>query len=145
MIYKSVMCLVDDSEHLSKAETHAARICAMSGARLILLHVIEKWRNADFLVTNSAGWKTVYNKWMNEGQELLDRKEEQLRELGLYSIKKELRSGEKGYEMITVAIEQNAGLMVVDREKGWTLKHFLPSSFISKLIEHLPCPILWVT
>lgn len=144
MEYGKVLCIADDSEPLGKTELEAARIAGMSGGRLILLNVVEKWRNSDFITTDSPEWKAVHETWLAEGVALLDKKEELLRTQGLYSIKKVVRSGEKACETITVAEEQNVNLIVVPNYRGWSIKGFRASSFISDIVANSPCPVLWV-
>lgn len=143
MEYGCVLCIASDEEQLGKTELEAAKIAGMSGGRLILLNVDEKWRNSDFVVTDSPEWKAVRENWLAEAMELLDKKEELLRSQGLYSIKKMVRSGEKAFEMITVAVEQNVSLIVVPNYHSW-IKGFLANSFTNDIIAHSPCPVLWV-
>lgn len=144
MEYRSVLCIAGDSEPLEKTELEAAKIAGMSGGRLILLNVVEKWRNLDFVTTDSPEWKAVHASWLAEGMDLLDRKEELLRSQGLYSIKKVVRSGEKACETITVAEEQNVNLIVVPNYRSWSIKGFLAHSFTNDIIANSPCPVLWV-
>jgi nucleotide-binding universal stress UspA family protein len=144
MEYGSVLCIAGDSEPLEKTELEAAKIAGMSGGRLILLNVVEKWRNSDFVTTDSPEWKAVHESWLAEAMELLDKKEELLRSQGLYSIKKVVRSGEKAFETITVAVEQNVNLIVVPNYHSWSIKGFLANSFTNDIIAHSPCPVLWV-
>lgn len=144
MNYGSVLCITSDSEPLGKTDIEASKIAKMSGGRIILLYVVEKWRNSEFVVTDSPEWKTVHDNWLAEGMELLERKEELVRAQGLYSIKKELRSGEKAYETITVAVEQNVSMIVAPNYRSWSIQGLLANSFVDNLIAHAPCPILWV-
>lgn len=142
--YGSVLCIAGDSEPLEKTEIEAAKIARLSGGRLILLHVVEKWRNSDFVTTDSPEWKAVHENWLAEGVALLEKKEELLRSLGLYSIKKVIRSGEKASETITVAVEQNVSMIVVPNYHSWSIKGLLAISFINDIVANSPCPVLWV-
>lgn len=142
--YGSVLCIAGDSEPLEKTEIEAAKIARLSGGRLILLHVVEKWRNSDFVTTDSPEWKAVHENWLAEGVALLEKKEELLRSLGLYSIKKVIRSGEKASETITVAVEQNVSMIVVPNYHSWSIKGLLANSFINDIVANSPCPVLWV-
>lgn len=144
MEYGCVLCIAGDSEPLEKTELEAAKIAGMSGGRLILLNVVEKWRNLDFVTTDSPEWKAVHASWLAEALALLDRKEELLRSQGLYSIKKVVRSGEKAFETIAVAVEQNVDMIVIPNYHSWSIKGFLAHSFTNDIIGHSPCPVLWV-
>lgn len=144
MEYGSVLCIASDVEPLGKTELEAAKIAGMSGGRLVLLNVDEKWRNSDFVTTDSPEWMAVRENWLSEAMELLDKKEELLRTQGLHSIKKVVRSGEKAFETITVAVEQNVSLIVVPNYRSWSIKGFLANSFTNDIIANSPCPVLWV-
>jgi len=142
--YGSVLCVAGDSEPLEKTEIEAAKIARLSGGRLVLLHVVEKWRNSDFVTTDSPEWKAVHETWLAEALALLDKKEEFLRSQGLYSIKKVIRSGEKACETIAVAVEQNVSLIVIPNYHSWSIKGFLANAFTNDIIANSPCPVLWV-
>ncbi len=143
MEYRSVLCVTGDSVPLEATELEAARIARMCDCWVILLHVVEKWRNSDLIVTDSPGWQLVLDTWLNEAMELLSKKEELLRAEGVYSIRKEVRCGEKAAETLAVASEQNVSLIVVPNYHGW-IKSFVASSFINEIITNSPCPVLWV-
>lgn len=140
--YRSVLCITGDSVPLVKTELEAAKIARMCGCRLILLHVVEKWRSSDLIVTDSPEWKAVLDSWLAEAMELLEKKEELLRSQGVYSIKKEVRSGERASETIAAAVEQSVSLLIVPNYHGW--KGLFSNSFTNEIINHAPCPVLWV-
>jgi nucleotide-binding universal stress UspA family protein len=142
MEYRSVLCITGDSVPLEKTELEAAKVAGMCGCRLILLHVVERWRNTELLVTDSPEWQSVLENWLAEGMELLDKKEELLRSHGLYSIKKVVRGGEKASETLAVAAEQNVSIIVAPNYHGW--KGLLSNSFTHEIITNAPCPVLWV-
>lgn len=140
----NIMCLVEDTETLGKTEMEAAKLSRLTGLRLILLYVMERWFDASLVTTDSEGWKTVYENWMSDGRALLDMKEDLIRAEGPLPIKKELRGGEKACEMISAAVEQNVHLIVMPRYRVWSIRGIISSSLTNKLIEYSPCPILWV-
>lgn len=129
---------------LEPTEVEAARVAGICGCRLILLHVVERWRSSDLIVTDSPEWKAILDSWLSEAMGLLSKKEELLRSLGAYSIKKEVRSGEKAAETLAVAAEQNVSLIVLPNYHGW-IKSLVASSFTSEIMTRSPCPILWVS
>ncbi|MCC6503192.1 MAG: universal stress protein [Deltaproteobacteria bacterium] len=127
-----------------RAEREAARLSVMAGARLILLHVIEKCYNSGFLATDSPEWKAIHDSWFSEARSLLDKKEEAIREQGCYSIKKEVRCGELVFEVAGVAVEQGASVIVAPICRGFSLKGLLAQSFSSRLMELSPCPVMLI-
>lgn len=144
MQYGRILCITGDTETPGRAERAAADLSRLSGGRLILLYVVEKCYNTAFLASDSPGWKTVHEMWLSEARALLDRKEEVFRAEGCYSIKKEIRCGERAYETVGVAMEQGASIIIAPKHMGWSVRGLLANSFANELSEHSPCPILWV-
>lgn len=142
MIYVNILCITDDSEEPGRREREAANLARMSGGRLILLYVIEKCHASAFLTTDSPEWKHIHEEWFAEARSLLDRKEAVFRAEGCYSIRQEIRCGEKTRETIDAACELGASVIVAPSYHN--LLGFLADSFVSALIEESPCPILWV-
>lgn len=144
MGYSAIICPIDGSERDLKPEEIAAYLSKTSGARLILLHVMKKWRDASLLVTNSAQWKNIHSSWLNEGKELLEKEADRLREEGVRSIKTELRDGELASEIVTVAGEHNADLIVMSSERPSSAFKFFKDHISDIIFDNAPCPILWV-
>lgn len=144
MGYGAIICPIDGSERDQKSEEIAAYLSKTSGARLILLHVMGKWRDASLLVTNSAQWQNIHSSWLNEGKELLEKEAGRLREKGVRFIKTELRDGELASEILTVAGEQNADLIVMASERPSPALKFFKDRISDIIFDNAPCPVLWV-
>lgn len=141
MIYRRIVCLTNGSERITRTERDAAYLAKVSGARLILLQVVEKWRQ-EILVTDSEEWEAIQRRWLEDGKERLERKAEELKGIGVLNIKTELRSGDTAYETITAAVKICADLLVIPNAWAGARKFF--SSGFKNIIENSPCPILRV-
>ncbi|MBI5643746.1 MAG: universal stress protein [Deltaproteobacteria bacterium] len=144
MEYRCIVCPIDDSGFTLKAEETAAYLSQVTGARLVLVYVMQKWYNADVLVTDSEEWSAIHKRWLEEGQELLEREADKLRAKGVKFIKTELRDGETSYEIIQLAYEQHANLIVMATERASLAEKILGNSVSYNVTNNSPCPVLWV-
>lgn len=142
MTYSSILCITGDAEPPGRTEREAARLSRMAGGRLVLLYVIEKCYNSGFLTTDSPEWRSIHEEWIAEARGLLDRKEKLFRAEGCYSIKKEVRCGERAQQTLEAANELGASIIVAPSYHNMLV--FLSDSVVSTLIEQSPCPVLWI-
>lgn len=144
MEYRSIVCPIDDSELSRKGEETAAYLSICSGARLILVHIVEKWYKSAAVTTDSKEWNDLHNKWLNDGRDLLKKEEEKLRKDGVKNIEAVLREGDIAYEIIAVAKERHADLIVMTTNRDSTVTKFLMGSLIDDVTRKAHCPVLWV-
>lgn len=142
MRYSNILCITGDSEPPGRTEREAARLARMAGGRLILLYIIDKCYSSGFLATDSPEWRSIHEEWFAEARGLLDRKEELLRGAGCFSIKKEVRCGERAPAIMEAAEELGASVIVAPSYHNRLV--FLADSVVSMLIELSPCPVLWI-
>ena len=75
MRYKTIICPVDATELSELAIDHAVHISKVSEAKLVLLHVVEKWyRGLDVVGKSDESGKKLHDEWMEEGRDLLNKK-----------------------------------------------------------------------
>ncbi len=141
--YRSIVCPINESALSSKGEAVAAYLSRLSGARLILLTVINKWKSAEPMTTDSREWSDIHNMWIGEGLELLDKAEDKLRGEGLNNIETVLREGETINEIIEEAKKRKADLIVMSLHRI-PMKRLLPWSIMNKITKEAPCPVYWV-
>ena len=79
MEYKSILCPIDGSELSEKVEDAGVYLSKISGAKLILLNVVEKWYRSAHLVTDSTEWQNIHTNWLNEGRGFWKRKQPNLK------------------------------------------------------------------
>ncbi len=141
--YRSIVCPINDSTLSIKGEEIAAYLSKLSGARLILLTVVNKWNSAEPMTTDSREWSDIHDMWIDEGRDLLDKAEDKLRGQGLNNIETVLREGEIINEIIAEAIKRKADLIVMSLHRI-PMKRLLPWSIMNKITKKAPCPVYWV-
>ncbi len=144
MEYKTIICPLDGTDLMEIAEESAVYISKISGAKLILLHVVEKWYKAANVETDSKEWEEIHEKWLNEGKVLLEKEATRLIENGLKNIDVVLRDGDAAYEIIAEARERNADLLVMATHHYSTMGKLFWGSVADRVTKKSPCPILWV-
>lgn len=144
MEYKTILCPIDGTELMGIAEETAAYITKISGARLILLHIVEKWYKGADVETSSKEWATIHEGWLSEGKALLEKEAGKLRENGIKNLETAIRDGEAAYEIIAEAKEENADLIVMATHHYSTAGKLFWGSVTDRVTKKSPCPVLWI-
>ncbi len=144
MEYKTVICPVSDPELLDAAVKQASYICKISGAKLILLNVVEKWYRSADVVSDSAEWQHIHEEWLNKGREILEKVRHELKEQGLNKVEVVLREGDAAHEIIAQALENRADLIIMVSHRYSPIGKFFMGGIIDKVSKHAPCPVMWV-
>ncbi|HAS17988.1 MAG: hypothetical protein A3D21_05380 [Nitrospirae bacterium RIFCSPHIGHO2_02_FULL_42_12] len=142
--YKTIVCPVDGSELTEMGEDAAAYISGLSGAKLILLHVVEKWYRSTHMATDSKEWGEIHEGWINEGKALLEKEVKRLKEKGVNNIETVIRDGEAAYEIVAVAREKQADLVVMSTHHYSAMGKLFMGSVTDRVTKKSPCPVLWV-
>ena len=79
-----------------------------------------------------------------KGRELLDATAVKLRDEGLHNIKTVLREGDASHEIIALAVEERADLIVMATHRYSHTGKLFMGSVIDRVTKKSPCPILWV-
>ncbi|MFZ3066421.1 MAG: universal stress protein [Nitrospirota bacterium] len=144
MEYKSILCPIDGSELSEKVEDAGVYLSKISGAKLILLNVVEKWYRSAHLVTDSTEWQNIHTNWLNEGRGILEKEAAKLKEKGVKDIEMVLRDGDAAHEIIALAMEQRADLIIMATHRYSPVGKFFMGSVTDKVTKSSPCPVLWV-
>ena len=144
MEYRNIICPVDGSELMNMCEDAAAYLSKISGAKLILVNVVEKWYRATHMATNSQEWTEIHEGWLAEGNALLEKEAARLRETGVKEIETVLRDGEAAYEIVAVAKERGADLIVMSTHHYSGMGKLFMGSVTDRVTKRSPCPVLWV-
>ena len=144
MEYRNIVCPIDDSELSRRGEETAAYLSKCSGGRLILLHVVEKWYKSSAVSTDSKAWNKLHNEWLNDGRELLKREEEKLRMDGVKNIESIIREGDAAHEIVAVAKERRADLIVMTTHHESPVTKLFMGSLIDEVTSMSRCPVLWI-
>jgi len=144
MEYRCIICPVDDSPLSEKGEDAAAYLSKLSGGRLILLHVVEKWYHSQAFTTDSKEWNRIHNDWLEIGRQILKREEEKLRKEGVINIETVVRDGDAGYEIVALAKERKADIIVMATHHYSVMGKLFSGSLIDRVTKKATCPVLWI-
>ncbi len=144
MGYKTIICPIDGSELSEKVEDAASYISKISGAKLILLNVVEKWYRSAHLVTDSTEWQNIHTNWLAEGKGILEKEAGKLKEKGVKDVEAVLKDGDAAHEIIALAIEQKADLIIMATHRYSPVGKFFMGSVTDRVTKSSPCPVLWV-
>lgn len=144
MSYKIIVCPVDGTELSEQAESEAAYLAKTTGAKLVLLHVVEKWYRSTHLVTDSTEWQAIHEEWLTKGRKLLEDEVVRLRKFGIEHVDTILKDGDAAHEIVAVAVERNADLIVMATHRYSPVGKFFLGSVTDKVSKHSPCPVMWV-
>ena len=137
---RRILVPVDFSEHSQKALRYALAFAAQFGAEVALVHIVEQmvypgdWMYPPLAVTDFSTEKRA---------EMIKR----LRALDAESgVKTQhvVRVGRAWQEVIEVAREQKADMIILATHGYTGLKHALLGSVAEKIVRHAPCPVLSV-
>lgn len=144
MPYKTIVCPVDGSKLTDAAAEQAAYLCQVTGAKLILLNVVEKWYRSTHLVTNSEEWQTIHQEWLNEGKKIIEDLAGRLTKKGVEDIDIIVRDGDAAHEIVAVSVEHRADLIVMATHRYSPVGKLFIGSVTDKVSRHAPCPVMWV-
>ncbi|MCR4287298.1 MAG: universal stress protein, partial [Deltaproteobacteria bacterium] len=113
MQLRNIVCPIDGSELTGKVLNAAAYLGKVSDARIILVNVVERWDKAQPLVTDSKEWQAIHEGWLKEGKELLEKEAGKLKKMGVKHVDTVLSDGDAAYEIIALANERSADLIVM--------------------------------
>lgn len=139
--YRTIVYPVGNSELADKAREQAAYLANSTGAKLVLLYVNEKFHSTGVL-TDSPQWSTIREAWVNEGKDLLISEAKKLKEMKVGNIEAVFGQGDVASEIITIARERNAELILLASHKASPLGKLLMGSRTYDVFKDAPCPIL---
>lgn len=140
--FKNIIYPVGDSELSEKAAVTVAKMCNMSGAKLHLIYVEEKWYASKENTAESANWNSIRENWLKSGETILKKEIEKLKNLGVSLVNAEVRQGEMSGEVIKAAQEKNAEIIILASHKKSPLGELLMGNRTYEIFKGAPCPIL---
>lgn len=147
-IYKRILIAVDDTECSKKALEHAKFFASMEGARLALVHVTENPTPSNYGVDPLMGQQAVIVPETIQVQEdnamqLLDSIKagfgDQVGEVYCFH-----RTGTPRQEILAVAVEWEADLIVMGTHGRTGFDHFISGSVSESVLRRATCPVLVV-
>ncbi|MBI5903316.1 MAG: universal stress protein, partial [Deltaproteobacteria bacterium] len=92
----------------------------------------------------SPEWQKIHEDWVAKGRELLEAEAGKSREYGLKNLQTVLREGDATHEIIALAVEQQADLIVMATHRYSPVGKLFMGSVTDKVSRHAPCPVMWV-
>jgi nucleotide-binding universal stress UspA family protein len=139
---EKILFPTDFSEHSKHAFTYALSFAKEYGATLCMMHVVEDVQylaNAYmFDVPMMPSFADMEQNRLKEMQEFIDREVADPD----FKIEKIIRHGRPFIEIIHVAKEENADLIVIATHGRGGLEHALFGSVAEKVVRKAPCPVL---
>jgi nucleotide-binding universal stress UspA family protein len=140
--YRTIVYPVGNSELADKAREQAAYLAKTTGSKLLLLYVNEKFHSTGVLATDSPEWTKIKEGWINEGKEMLIREANKLKDLDVKHIEAVFGQGDVADEIVAVARERKAELIILASHFASPLGKLLMGSRTFNVFKEAPCPIL---
>jgi nucleotide-binding universal stress UspA family protein len=142
-----ILVPTDSSPAAEKAMQYAAQLASQFGGEIILLHVIEPFY--PYPMIGMTGMPVDLPPDPNLAQKSAAEKElartaEELRGGRFFKTSSQVRVGKTYDEIVRLARETAADLIVIGTHGYTGVKHFLLGSTAEKVARHAPCPVLIV-
>lgn len=140
--YKNIIFPVGNSELADKARAQVAYLAKKTDSNIVLVYVSEKFHSVGMLAGDSPQWNIVRENWVSEGKALLISEAKQLKEMGITKIEAVLGQGDVASEIVLLAKERKAELIVLASHQASPFGKLLMGSRTHEVFKESPCPIL---
>lgn len=140
--YRTIIYPIGNSELADKAREQAAYLAKSTGAQLLLLYVNEKSHSTGILASDSDAWTTIKDAWISEGKDILKKEAKKLKEMGVANIEAIFGQGDVATEIVTIAKERSAELILLASHKISPIGKLLMGSRTYDIFLDTPCPVL---
>jgi universal stress protein A len=140
---RTILAPVDFSENSAKALDYVRALAGQFNAKVVLLHVVEPT-----VIPDNFG--IVPPSYEEIGTALVKAAEERLVTLAAEvspkagTVRQMVRTGRAPWEIVRLAKEVEADLIVITTHGYTGLKHVLMGSTAELIVRHAPCPVLTV-
>ena len=140
---KKLLVADDFSEHSGIALQYAAEFARAFDASVIVCHVVE---GASILAQMPPGGEGYFPPNLAELQEEAAGKllQQRLEEFGLANADVRIPAGKPFVEIVRLAKEENADLIITGTHGRGAIAHMLMGSTAEKVVRKAPCPVLTV-
>ena len=135
-----VLLATDGSASSAKAAHRAARMAQAFGAELHVVHVMPVTQPYHLIGSDAEG-PSLYEEDLPWAQQLLDGQVRKIEEDGAHITKAHLRSGEPDAEVVALAEDIGADMIVVGSRGTSPLRRPI-GSVSSSIATHAHCPVL---
>lgn len=141
--YRTILYPYGKSELTEKANQQVAYLSQVSGAKLLLVHVEDRFH--DTLVnTTSSQWKAIREEWLRETEIAMQEETAKLRALGVQDLESIVAEGDVAETISFLAESRNADLIVLASHKTSPIGQLFMGERTYKIFKSAPCPILRV-
>lgn len=142
LAYRTIIYPVGNSELAEKARSHAAYLANTTGSKLLLLYVNEKSHSTGLLSTDADNFAAIRESWIQAGKQALIIEAKKLNELGVSNVEAVFGQGDVAHEIVTIANERNAELILLASHIASPLGKLLMGSRTHEIFKEATCPIL---
>ncbi|MBL7896861.1 MAG: MFS transporter [Bacteroidia bacterium] len=140
--YRTIIYPIGNSELADKAREQAAYLAKTTGANLLLLYVNQKSHSTGILASDSAEWSKIKESWITEGKQMLIDEAKKLKEMQVQNLEAVFGQGDVATEIVTIAKERNAELILLASHKASPIGKLLMGSRTYDVFLDAPCPVL---
>ena len=140
VVPEKILVATDGSEQAARATRTAAELAGRLGAELHVIHVREVPVASH---PEMRGHTALYERTEQGARELLEEEEERIRASGATVARSHFRMGRPDVEILALAEETGAGMVVVGSRGLGGVKRALMGS-VSDSVVHAHCPVLVV-
>jgi nucleotide-binding universal stress UspA family protein len=138
---EKILVATDGSEQAARATRRAAELAGKLGAELHLIHV---WEPPVVFRPEMRGYSALYERIEQDARKLLEEEVERIRASGATVVRSHLRMGRPDVEILAVAEETGAGMVVVGSRGLGGIRRALMGSVSDSVVHHAHCPVLVV-
>ena len=142
MKIKRILCPTDFSEIAEKAVEYAVFLASSHNAELQLLHVVDHLHGFDNYLILSMTPHEIAERMEKHANENLSDVTNQIKET--VKTEKAVRHGKASVQIIAMAREMKADLIVMGSHGRTGLSHVIIGSVAEAVIRHAYCPVLVV-
>jgi nucleotide-binding universal stress UspA family protein len=136
----TILLATDASEEAQLASTTAAELAKKTNSELHLLSVGPDLPLYE-LPEHPAGFEDVLRENRREAKEMLEQQAKRIEETGVSVKETHLREGRAAEEIVEVAEELGAGLIVMGSRGQGRLRRALMGSVSDAVVRHAHCPV----
>jgi nucleotide-binding universal stress UspA family protein len=145
---KRVILAVDESEHSLQAAEFLSCFPLPEGAEVTVCHVTRPYPGftavaAESALAYAAMPDELWQEVRREGEELIEKEAARLRDEGL-QVRRALREGDPAAELLSLAREQEADLIVAGARGVSVIQNLVVGSVADRLLKAAPCSVLLV-
>jgi nucleotide-binding universal stress UspA family protein len=142
LISRSILLAADGSEEAELAASVAVELAKSTGAELHLVHV--KLLPITPPYPEVLDWREDLERAEREARELLDEQVKKVEDAGGTVAGAHLREESPAEEIVALAEELGADLIVVGSQDRGRIRRALAGSVSDWVVRHAPCPVLVV-